>query len=802
MPQRVHRAARALGARGGRAPARRDRGPCRGRARAAAGGRGRPRRGVVELQAARERAEPRLADAVVACPFKGLAQLRRRRRRRLLRARAARRRDGGAARGRAAARASSGRRAAASRRPCAPVCCPRSPHGVLPGSERWAIALLRPGAHPLRALEQAVAAGAARRAAGDRRRPVRGDVHRLPRRGRADRVRRRARRRRARPAPPRGRADRAARRLLRPLRELPGAVAHAGRQPRAGRPDAPRRAASRDRARPRSAPACASTRARRRADRRRRGRARARCRCSRPRCSSCGRSATAGASRLPPTSAPAASAARSRGSPSASTTGSTRSSRPRARAILVRLAGVGEGDAVVRRRVPLAELERAPGAAEVLAALADGRLVIVGGEEAEVAHEALLREWPRLRAWLEEDAEGRRLHHHLGVAAREWDARRPRPGRALPRRAARRRARLVGGPRAPSSTRSSGPSSTRAGPRASARSAACAPCSPASARCSCSRCVAGWSRSSSAAPRATEATAADAQRLGARALARERPRPLAAARPPGRRARRQPADARQPARRADQEPGRASGSCAVPASASQRSRSAPTGARSPPATTPATSSCSTRGPGGASPRSSPRPTRPAIVAARLQPGRPPGSRSPTTSPSGTSASRSLDARTVERAAGCTSTTSASGQSRDAFADGLHALDVPHARLRQRGPTVVALRRAHGPPQRRGGARSPVAGSRPPHRLGRCRRVPRDGRRLMVGGQDAVTSCATPGRCSVLHRFRPPAGRSTRVRAQPRRPHRRDRRRATARCGFSTFAPARLRDGIGPPRAAP
>ena len=35
------------------------------------------------------------------------------------------------------------------------------------------------------------------------------------------------------------------------------------------------------------------------------------------------------------------------------------------------------------------------------------------GETLEVAHEALLREWPRLRGWLEEDADGRRLHQHL-----------------------------------------------------------------------------------------------------------------------------------------------------------------------------------------------------------------------------------------------------------------------------------------------------------------------------------------------------------------------------------------------------
>ena len=99
--------------------------------------------------------------------------------------------------------------------------------------------------------------------------------------------------------------------------------------------------------------------------------------------------------------------------------------RTRARAILVRLAGVGEGGIAVRRRLPLGELE---GSAEVLSKLADGRLVSVSGDQAEVAHEALLREWPRLRAWLEEDAEGRRLHHHLAVAAREWDARGRDPG--------------------------------------------------------------------------------------------------------------------------------------------------------------------------------------------------------------------------------------------------------------------------------------------------------------------------------------------------------------------------------------
>jgi WD40 repeat protein/DNA-binding SARP family transcriptional activator len=98
--------------------------------------------------------------------------------------------------------------------------------------------------------------------------------------------------------------------------------------------------------------------------------------------------------------------------------------RQLARRILLRLAGEGEGDAVVRRRVPLAELdgESDERVAEVLAELAADRLVTIGEGEVEVAHEALLREWPRLRGWLEEDAEGRRLHRRVTLAARDWDA--------------------------------------------------------------------------------------------------------------------------------------------------------------------------------------------------------------------------------------------------------------------------------------------------------------------------------------------------------------------------------------------
>jgi DNA-binding SARP family transcriptional activator/WD40 repeat protein len=98
-----------------------------------------------------------------------------------------------------------------------------------------------------------------------------------------------------------------------------------------------------------------------------------------------------------------------------------------ARGVMLRLAG-GEEGALVRRRVPLTELERADGAERVLATLIDARLLTVADGEVELSHEALLREWPRYQAWLEEDRAGRRLHAHLTRSAREWDASGRDPG--------------------------------------------------------------------------------------------------------------------------------------------------------------------------------------------------------------------------------------------------------------------------------------------------------------------------------------------------------------------------------------
>ena len=93
-----------------------------------------------------------------------------------------------------------------------------------------------------------------------------------------------------------------------------------------------------------------------------------------------------------------------------------------ARTVLLRLTDGDEGSPA-RRSVPLLELERIDGAQRVLEAMTDARLLTVGAGVVELSHEALLREWPRYRGWLEEDRVGRRLHTHLRAAAGEWEAR-------------------------------------------------------------------------------------------------------------------------------------------------------------------------------------------------------------------------------------------------------------------------------------------------------------------------------------------------------------------------------------------
>jgi WD40 repeat protein/class 3 adenylate cyclase len=96
------------------------------------------------------------------------------------------------------------------------------------------------------------------------------------------------------------------------------------------------------------------------------------------------------------------------------------------RNVFLRLTELGDGIAETRRRVSVDEL--VPEGADphdvdaLLERLADARLLTLGEGTAEVAHEVLIREWPTLRGWLEEDREGIRLHRAVGDAARAWDA--------------------------------------------------------------------------------------------------------------------------------------------------------------------------------------------------------------------------------------------------------------------------------------------------------------------------------------------------------------------------------------------
>jgi WD40 repeat protein len=93
--------------------------------------------------------------------------------------------------------------------------------------------------------------------------------------------------------------------------------------------------------------------------------------------------------------------------------------------IFLRLTELGEGTPDTRRRASLAELAPRPentAATEmVLQTLVDARLITLEEGYAEVSHEALIREWPTLRNWLDADREGLRLHHQLTEAAQDWN---------------------------------------------------------------------------------------------------------------------------------------------------------------------------------------------------------------------------------------------------------------------------------------------------------------------------------------------------------------------------------------------
>ncbi len=89
------------------------------------------------------------------------------------------------------------------------------------------------------------------------------------------------------------------------------------------------------------------------------------------------------------------------------------------RDVFLRLTALGQGTEDTRRRVTRTELARAD-ADDVLSRLAAARLITLGEHTVEVAHEALIRSWPRLRTWLTEDREHLTAHRRLTDTATEW----------------------------------------------------------------------------------------------------------------------------------------------------------------------------------------------------------------------------------------------------------------------------------------------------------------------------------------------------------------------------------------------
>ncbi len=106
--------------------------------------------------------------------------------------------------------------------------------------------------------------------------------------------------------------------------------------------------------------------------------------------------------------------------------------RPLARNIFLRLTELGESTQDTRRRVALEELLSTGGQREnvesILQSLVDARLVTTGEGTVELAHEALIRQWPMLRQWLIENREWLQIHRHLTEAAQEWLALERDPG--------------------------------------------------------------------------------------------------------------------------------------------------------------------------------------------------------------------------------------------------------------------------------------------------------------------------------------------------------------------------------------
>lgn len=91
------------------------------------------------------------------------------------------------------------------------------------------------------------------------------------------------------------------------------------------------------------------------------------------------------------------------------------------------LVEVDERGTATRQRIPISTFDGNPDALKLIDSLTRARLLVTSYDKTlkkvvvEVAHEALLRSWPRLTDWIESTQEDLRLLRQVRNAAREWD---------------------------------------------------------------------------------------------------------------------------------------------------------------------------------------------------------------------------------------------------------------------------------------------------------------------------------------------------------------------------------------------
>ncbi|MCU0655728.1 MAG: protein kinase [Polyangiaceae bacterium] len=107
-----------------------------------------------------------------------------------------------------------------------------------------------------------------------------------------------------------------------------------------------------------------------------------------------------------------------------------REERDAAEQILLRLVSADGTRARAPRSVLLDPAAMGPGAERALARLLQSKLLHEAGHEIELAHEALIQQWPTLQRLLRASGEDRAFRERVASAAREWDAQ-GRPAGAL-----------------------------------------------------------------------------------------------------------------------------------------------------------------------------------------------------------------------------------------------------------------------------------------------------------------------------------------------------------------------------------